>query len=457
MKRYFALFVMLAVLLIPALGISAQEDEHPLRATDPFWNPTPELLEQWRVIDDVEEGAQITFWTMSLSPTFNEYIEKIVENFQATYPEVTVTWEDQPWDTLQDKYRNAVASGDAPDVVNLNPAWVVEFAEAGSVLNIDELLADYPGIRDEYSQGAWLTYSIDGETSYQVPWYLGLSNFLAYNTDILAELGMTEEDLPTTWLELYDFAQTVRENSDYYGTSLNFGTLNERNVMQYLIYNDVAIWNEDGTQVAFNTPEASEQFQIWADLLANDYIPAESVTDDHRAMIDRFAAGETAIVLVAPHMLRLVEEANPDLNYAVVPGVSGTSGANPTDVQSLVVTGSTEFPRASLALALFVTNAETQAAFAKEVGIYPSNLESYNDPFFQTVDEENPGSMIRPLAQGYVEGADNRPTVFPNAAEAEQVILEEQTAALLGEKSTQEALDSMAARLNELIAAAATE
>lgn len=453
MKRYFVLFVLLAVALVPALGISAQE-ANPLRADDPFWNPTPEQFEEWAVIDGVEEGAEITFWTMSLSPTFDEYIQKIVENFEATYPGVTVNWEDQPWDTLQDKFRNSVAAGDTPDVVNLNPSWVPEFAEAGVLMNMDEAIAAYPEVREQYSDGAWTTFATDG-VSYQIPWYLGLTNFLAYNTDILAELGMTEEDLPTTWPELYAFAQTVRENSDYYGLSLNFGSLSERSVLQYLTYNDVPMFSEDGSQVIFNTPEAAEQLQLWVDLVANDYVPLESLTEDHRGMVDRFSQGETAVLLIAPHMLRLVEENNPDLNYAVVPGVAGSSGANPTDVQSLVVPSNTEYPNAALALAVFVTNPETQAAFAKEVGIYPSNLLSYEDPFFQTTDETNPASMIRPLAYEYVLNSDNRPLTFPNSAEVEQVVIEEQAAALLGEKSAQEALDSMVSRINEIIAAAA--
>src|SRR5690606_7725078 len=104
------------------------------RDTDPFWNPTDELIASWRVIEGVEEGAELTFWTMSLSPTFDEYIQKIVENFQLTYPEVTVNWEDQPWDSLQDKVRNAFATGDAPDVVNISPPWIGEFAEAGLLM-----------------------------------------------------------------------------------------------------------------------------------------------------------------------------------------------------------------------------------------------------------------------------------------------------------------------------------
>jgi putative chitobiose transport system substrate-binding protein len=448
MKRF--MFLALAALLLLPLTVFAQ---NPLRESDPFWNPTDEQIAEWRVIDDVEEGAEITFWTMSLSPTFDEYISKIVENFELTYPEVNVIWEDQPWDSLQDKVRTSFAAGQPADVMNISPSWIGEFAEAGLLMDMDAALADYPELREQYSDGAWTTLTFGG-VSYQIPWYLGLSNFLGYNKVLLEELGMTEADLPTTWPELYEFAQTVRENSDYYGISLNFGAGTELNLLPYLLYNDVPAYLEDGT-VGLNTGTAAENLQLWVDLLQNDLIPRESLTDDHRAMVERFSQGETVLISIAPHMLRLVQEANADVfdQIGVAPGITGSSGANAMDVQSLVIPANAPYPNAALALALFVTNPETQAAFSKEVGIFPSNLLSYEDPFFQTTDE-NPVSVIRPLALDYVTNAENRTPTFPNDAEVQQVIIDAQNAALLGEKTPQQALDDMVAQMNELIAAA---
>ncbi len=452
MKRFFFLLLLMALLALPLTGVLAQDDH---RATDPFWNPTDELVAQWRVVDDVEAGAEITFWTMSLSPTFDEYIQKIVENFELAYPEVNVTWEDQPWDSLQDKVRNSFATGTPADVMNISPAWLGEFADAGLLLDMDAAMADYPEVREQYSDGAWTTRAFNG-VSYQVPWYLGLSNFLGYNKALLEELGLTEADLPTTWPELYAFAERVREiNSDYYAISLNFGPGIELNLLPYLLYNDVPAFLEDGT-VGLNTGTAAENLQLWVDLVQNDLIPRQSLTDDHRQMVERFSQGETVLIMIAPHLLRLVQETNPEVfaQVAVAPGVTGSSGKNAMDVQSLVVPASAPYPKAALALSLFVTNPEVQAAFSKEVNIFPSNLLSYADPFFQAVDPADPVSIIRPLALDYVTNAENRTPTFPNDAEVQQVIVDAQNAALLGVKEPQQALDDMVAQMNTLIAEA---
>ncbi|MBN2469410.1 MAG: hypothetical protein JXN59_01705, partial [Anaerolineae bacterium] len=86
--------------------------------------------------------------------------------------------------------------------------------------------------------------------------------------------------------------------------------------------------------------------------------------------------------------------------------------------------------------------------------IFPSNLLSYEDPFFQTVEEDNLVSQIRPLAYDYVLNSENREVSFPNSAEVEQLIRDETEAALLGVKTAEEALDSMVAGINAILAAA---
>lgn len=455
MNRWISMVILIAFLTTPLTAL-AQGD----RAGDPFWNPTDEQLAAWRTIDGVEEGAEIVFWTMALSPVFDDYLNTLVENFEATYPEVDLIWQDQPWDSLRDTVREGLAAGEIADVINISPEWIAEFAEAGALLDMDAALADYPELRAQYADGAWLTSAYKG-ISYQIPWYLGLRNFMAYNTAILDELGVDPADLPTTFEELAEFARMVRENSDYYAFSQNWGELSGYGIVGSLPYSfvqdtDIPIFNDGSTEVVFNTEESAARLQTMVDLIANDAIPRESISDDLRQMIYRFSDEQTAILLAAPPLLRLVADGNPDVyaSLGIAPGVTGNSGANSIDVQSLVVPATTTYPNAALALATFVTNPEAQAAFSKEVGVFPSNLMSYEDHFFQTVEPDDLLSQIRPLAYDYVVSAENRSISFPDSAQVELVIREETEAALREDKTAQEALDSMVARINEILAAA---
>ena len=78
----------------PAASASAASSAEP-SASAAAASPTalaPDPAEA--VITGVEANAEIGFWTFYLSPTFDQYIKDTIARFEATYPGVTVKWED---------------------------------------------------------------------------------------------------------------------------------------------------------------------------------------------------------------------------------------------------------------------------------------------------------------------------------------------------------------------------
>ncbi|MEL6307286.1 MAG: extracellular solute-binding protein [Chloroflexota bacterium] len=460
MKRVLSLLIVFAMLFTALGTVLAQErEDRPNRDLDGnFWNPTQEDLDRWRVVEGVEEGAEIRFWPWALTPDFEDYLNQIIANFEATYPGVTVVLEGQPAAGARDNIRNSFAAGDPPDVINMSDGWVAEFAEAGVLLDMDVAVGEaYPELREQYVDGAWTKVTFD-DTTFHIPWYLAFSNVMAVNGLIADELGITGEDIPDTWAEAYDFACDVREQSDgaYYAYSLAWGELAGLGILNVFVGEGVDIFNEDGSQVVFNESEASVAvLDDFKRLLDEDCIPRESLTDDVREMVDRFSEGEILLLQTGPQLFRLIEENNPDVFDSLFLDNQFTGSANIRSiggVQTLVVPAETEFPNAALAFALFVTNPDTQTAFSREVPIYSSNLTSYEDPFFTEGGPELT-DQLRPLAGEYFQNASNTSILnFPNLAEVEQIVLGEFQAALLGVKTSQEALDDMAARINEILA-----
>ncbi|MEL6407656.1 MAG: extracellular solute-binding protein [Chloroflexota bacterium] len=460
MKRVLSLLIVFAMLFTALGTVLAQErEDRPNRDLDGnFWNPTQEDLDRWRVVEGVEEGAEIRFWPWALTPDFEDYLNQIIANFEATYPGVTVVLEGQPAAGARDNIRNSFAAGDPPDVINMSDGWVAEFAEAGVLLDMDVAAGEaYPELREQYVDGAWTKVTFD-DTTFHIPWYLAFSNVMAVNGLIADELGITGEDIPDTWAEAYDFACDVREQSDgaYYAYSLAWGELAGLGILNVFVGEGVDIFNEDGSQVVFNESEASVAvLDDFKRLLDEDCIPRESLTDDVREMVDRFSEGEILLLQTGPQLFRLIEENNPDVFDSLFLDNQFTGSANIRSiggVQTLVVPAETEFPNAALAFALFVTNPDTQTAFSREVPIYSSNLTSYEDPFFTEGGPELT-DQLRPLAGEYFQNASNTSILnFPNLAEVEQIVLGEFQAALLGVKTSQEALDDMAARINEILA-----
>jgi putative chitobiose transport system substrate-binding protein len=428
-KRLFLLATTLATTLSLA-GVA--------RAQEPL--PVPPASEiqacqaEQSVIEGVEEGATVSFWTLSLAPTFDLYLQDVFTRFEETYG-VTVDWLDVPFGEAQTRLRTAFAAGDAPDVVNLSGAWVPEFAEAGQIVNMSEVLPE--AVAADYIPGALNAFAVEG-AAYQVPWYLSIE-FMLYNRAILEEAGLTEEDLPTNYEELAEVGRTIQEQTGRFGFVMNL--LESDVFLKYLAQYGIPILDENG-QAAFNTPEAAERLQYFVDLVNDGVIPQDIVNIEHRQMLDRFSSGEIAIVFTGPQLARLIKENNPETyeNLGIAPMVVGPEGGADLGVMSLVVNAQSDAPNAALALATFVTNPCNMIQFSQMVPIYPSTLSALEDPFFQTN-----GELVEESAR--VPAAESLPTaevLLPTLPSSERFLEEVQnavTSALLGELTAQEALD----------------
>jgi putative chitobiose transport system substrate-binding protein len=397
------------------------------------------------VIPNVEPGAEITFWTYFLSPTFDEYIQDTIARFNEVYPDVTVNWEDRQA-TLQDEYRNSLAAGNAPDVVNLSTRWVPEFAQNDQLINMSEALP--AEVREQYFPSLFEQVQVDGQ-SYQVPWYQAVSIY-AINTELIEQAGLTVEDMPADYDQLREVCQTLKDQAN---TQCGL-RLNADNLLSDMAYQGgVQVMNEDGTEFTFNSPEGVAWLQYWADMVKNDLTARDLIlAAEDRPGLERFSAGQLPFYATGPQLIRIIKENNPDLypKLAISPVAVGRSGAVPPSSMSIAVSAQTEYPNASLALATFFTNPESMTEFAKLVPVFPSTPASYDDPFFS-----EPGELIedqpRAIAREVIgQQADILPEI-PNAREVNEVVRQAVEQALFSDVTPEQALQGAVEQANALI------
>lgn len=408
----------------------------------PTPGPNPEA-----VIADVEEGAEITFWTFYLSPTFDEYIKSTIARFNEAYPGVTVNWEDRQA-TLQEEYRNSLAAGNAPDVVNVPTGWVQEFAQKDQLLNMSEALP--PAVQEQYFPDLFNQTNVGG-ASFQVPWYQAVDAYLV-NTDVISNAGYTLEQMPKTFDEQKQFCLDFFEKS-----GLPCGLrMQTDNLLQTMAYEGgVEVMNADASAFTFDSPEAVQWLQDYVDLnsagaLHQDLVLLNAAED--RVGLERFTAAQMPFYVTGPQLIRLVRESNPGrYGYlAMVPRAVGRSGALPPVSMSLVVSQSTQYPKAAAALAAFFSNPQSMLEFSKIVSIYPSTPASYEDAFFtqQPVAIED---QIRPIAESIISQQKNILPEIPNQADVNDIVRQAIEAALFGGTDPQTALSDAVAQANELI------
>lgn len=408
----------------------------------PTPGPNPEA-----VIQGVEEGAEITFWTYFLSPTFDDYITSTIARFQAAYPGVTVNWADHQA-TFQDDLRNAFAAGQAPDVINLSisEGWVSDYATEGLLLPLDDVVPQE--VVDLYFPNLWDQQLVDSG-HYQFPWYQGIQVELI-NRQIYDQTGLAIEDFPTTIDGLPALCQTIKDTT---GTLCDIRLTTNDLLAQMAYEGSVQVINEDGTAFTFDSPEAVEWLQLYVDMVdAGTVDRTILVTDQDRAGLDLFTTGQAAFYQTGPNLIREVRANNPGLYgyLAVVNAPVGKSGVNGKGLMAISVKADTPFPMASIALAQFFTNPQSMLEFAKIVSIYPSTPASYDDPFFSAEPVAIEDSA-KPYARDAVSQlADIVPTV-PNKAEVNAIVLLAVQEALFNNVDPQTALSGAVEEANALL------
>lgn len=408
----------------------------------PMPAPNPE-----RVIENVEEGAEITLWTFWLSPTFDEYVKSTIARFNEAYPEVTVKWEDHQA-TFQDDLRNAFAAGNAPDVINLSisEGWVSDYASQGLLMPLDDVVSQ--DVKDVYFPNLWDQQVVDGK-HYQFPWYQGIIVNLV-NTKILTDAGLKVEDFPKTIKELPAFCQIIKDKT---GTLCDI-RLSVNDLLAQMTYEGgVKVISDDGTKFTFDSPEAVAWLQMYADMVkAGTVDKTVLVTDQDRVGLDLFTSGQAAFYNTGPNLIREVRANNPALYgyLGVVPAPVGESGIVGKGLMALSVKADTKYPNAALALAQFFSNPKSMLEFSKIVAIYPSTPASYDDPFFSAAPVAIEDSA-KPYAKDAVSKlADIVPSV-PHKAEVNEIVLQAVQKVLFEGADPQTALTEAVAAANALL------
>ncbi len=399
------------------------------------------------MIAGVEPNAEITLWTFWLSPTFDAYIKDTIASFQKAYPGVTVKWEDHQA-TFQDDLKNAYAAGNAPDVINLSisEGWVGDYATQGLLLPLDDQVP--AAVKSTYFPNLWDQQVVQGK-HYQFPWYQGIQVDLV-NRQLFDQTGLKVADFPKTIDGLPALCKTIKEKTK----TLCDIRLAVNDLLAQMAYEGgVKTISADGKAFTFDSKEAVDWLQMYVNMVKDGTVDKTVlVTDQDRVGLDLFTSGKAAFYNTGPNLIREVRANNPGMYgyLAVVPAPIGKSGVVGKGLMALSVNSKTKFPKASVALAQYFSNARNMLAFAKLVSVYPSTPLSYDDPFFAAAPVAIEDSA-KPYAKDSVSKlADILPTI-PHKADVNNIVLQAVQSALFNNVDPQKALSDAVAQANKLL------
>jgi putative chitobiose transport system substrate-binding protein len=394
--------------------------------------------------DESAGATEVEFWTMQLQPTFTDYFNDLITEFEGENPDITVRWVDVPWADMQSKILTAVSAGTAPDVVNLNPDFASQLASKNAWLALNERID--AATQSVYLPKIWQASTLNDQ-SFGLPWYL-TTRVTLYNQDLFEAAGVTEP--PTTYAELAEVAQQVKDETGKYAFFISFVPEDAADVMQSFVQMGVDLVDESG-QAAFNTPDGKAVFQYWTDLYQNELLPQEVLTQGHRRAVELYQSGETAILTAGAEFLGTIETNAPDIAAATAsaPQISGTTAKKNVAVMNLVIPQSTDSPDAALKFALYVTNDANQLSFAKAANVLPSTVAALADSYFtDPPTDASPVSIARSVSANQMQDAEVLIPAMEDVKSLQKIIYENLQASMLGQKTVDEAIADAEAAWN---------
>lgn len=325
-----------------------------------------------------EDQVTVEFWTISLQPTFNDYFDKLIADYETQHPNVKIDWKDYPYDAVLNKLMTSIAGGEAPDVVNLNTEFANQMGSKDALVDFNqELTAEQ---KAAYFPGIYSSTEMSGK-AFALPWYTALP-VLFLNKDLVEKAGLDPSNPPATKEELNAWGRQIKEKTDAYGYIF---TMEARTLLE----ENLPFLTEDYKKAAFNTPEVEEYINENVELLKEGVIPKDIINYDKQ--VQYFASEQVAMSLSSSPFINKIKTAAPDVysKMVAVPSPVGKAGIRYSNTMNLVVPAATSHKKEAVDFAVFVTNAANQLEFSKVANTLPSTVESAKDPFFA----ENDGTV----------------------------------------------------------------
>ncbi|WP_239648045.1 extracellular solute-binding protein [Nocardiopsis ganjiahuensis] len=370
-----------------------------------------------------DEGADPTVdvWIMRDSLT-EELIAQFQEEFEGEHPDVGLNIQIQEWDGIGQRVTAALASNDAPDIIETGNSQVAQYAASGGLTDLSDRVDELGG--EDWLPGLAEPGAFEGR-QYGIPFY-GANRVVIYNTELWEAAGLTEPPRDREeWLEYSE----ILDGGDQQGIYLPGQNWYVFAGFLWDEGGDFAVEDDGEWTGTLDTPEAAAAMEYYAQLQAHGNGPRDS-DEAEPPQIEVMAGGDVGQIISAPGGAAGIVEANPELagklGFFPIPGptdeLSGTVFVGGSD---LVIPAASGNPDAAYTVLQALVGEEWQRRIAAEMN-YAPNKTTLTDAL---ADNEGAGVMAQAAADNG-RATPNSPEWA--AVEASGVIKEFQTAVLTG-------------------------
>lgn len=396
-----------------------------------------------------KEKQVVEFWYCSANENATALFEKLFEEYNAEHDDYEFKYVGIANKDAKDKLAMAIATDTMPDVFSTGFNSIMQYVAQDAVIPVDSYFEEWEDA-DKLAQDVVDSLKrIGGGTLYAFP-YAYNQDISWYNKKMFEENGI---QVPVTQNE---FLQLCEEYADpgagTYFFSLR-GNLPYDNLLSWLFtYADGAGYEgsyfDENNNCIINKPEFVAALDAYADIYKNNWVSGDCVNNGFNEMVAEFGSG-TAQYIMHNSSSRPSHESNlGEGNYGVSKSLANDEGRYYNSaLQSLLFAvskknGDDGDYSGAVELCKFLTSEKVLSALCQFLGSVPVNTDCYEADWFKN-DE------FMPLYQEILEDENHRSIQNPYwLADYFTFIQNDMTtdfqAVLLGEMSSQEALDHWA-------------
>ncbi|WP_163195572.1 maltose ABC transporter substrate-binding protein [Clostridium thermarum] len=308
-----------------------------------------------------EEGASLKLWCDN-----DTYNEKIVELFNAKYPDIELVVENVSTTDARGKLELSGPTGQGADVLVMAHDGVAISAQSGNILELSELESD---VKNRALENAVEAASYNGKL-YAQPISIKTIG-LFYNKKLV--------DKPAaTWEEMLEFAKTYNDPSKNKFTM--FWQVNDPYHAHFALsvngYEMFGPNHNDKTKINWDTTEALKGMEFYKELKSLYPIKSDDATWD--AMTTNFGEGKAPYALTGPWSIKGYKEKGVDFGIVALPTYQGNHPITLSTVDVAVVSSYTKYPNAAKLLAQFLGSEEGLKLYYDTKGELPATKDATN-------------------------------------------------------------------------------
>ena len=252
----------------------------------------------------------VYYWEEYMNPI----MDKIIAQFNETWPDVKVNTTQIPFDQYFVKLQTSLPAGMGPDIFLCNVCNVAYYIDNELIMDLTDLMAESGIDLNNYVTSSVEMYTFDGRT-YGFPQFIDCAG-LVYNKRLFDEAGVAYPTADWTWDDLLAAAQALTKEGQYgIAVSSNYYP----GYRQFTLQAGGSTYDED-LNPSVNTPEYVKGVEFCLDLMYKYNVAPSAAEMEETGLDQMFSSGKVAMMYAGSWSpVTYYESLGDDLGCSVIP------------------------------------------------------------------------------------------------------------------------------------------